>query len=191
MQQRPGNPTSPLTENGFLAIRSRLSECQVRLTAHLRRACPKALHINAPTQQPTLGSERHDLWMAHIRQSSVLYQVYIRSISDSRQVYMAVVRSVLEYAAWASWLWATTVRKHERVQLEAARAITGLVHSTTVEAVHAEAQLPPISTRFQTISLQKNDEWVHLPPAGDRRQTLLTRIHTGAKLNFSVSINSI
>ena len=72
---------------------------------------------------------------------------------------------MLEYAAaaWASWLSATSTSKLEKVHLEAARAITGLVRSTPVEAVLAESQLPPISTHFQTISLLKADEWAHLP----------------------------
>ena len=75
---------------------------------------------------------------------------------DSRQVYIGIVCSMLQYAAaaaWSPWLSATTTSsKHENVQLVAARAITALVHSTPVEVVLVESQLPPISTRFQTIT---------------------------------------
>ena len=93
---------------------------------------------------------------------------------DCHQVYITIVRSMLEYAAvtWAPWLSATSTSLLEKIQMQAARAITGLVRSTQVEADHAESQLPPISTRFKTISLQRVDEWAHLPQSVDRRQTL-------------------
>ena len=96
--------------------------------------------------------------------------------SDCRQDYMAIVRSMPEYAAatWANWLSTTSNNKLEKVQLEAATAITGLVRYTLVEAVLAESMLLPISTRLQTISLLKADERANLPPADDRRQILLT-----------------
>ena len=55
--------------------------------------------------------------------------------------------------------------------MDTARAITGHVRSTPVEAVPMES---PITTRFQTISLLIADEWAHLPPADDHRQTLFT-----------------
>ena len=75
----------------------------------------------------------------------------------------------------APWLSSTTTTsKLKRVQLEAARVIAGLVRSTTVEAVLAEVHQSCISSRFQTICLQKADEWAHLPPADDRRHTLCT-----------------
>ena len=93
--------------------------------------------------------------------------------SDCRQVYIAIVRRMHEYAAaaWAPWLSANSTSKLEKVQLEAARTITNLVRSTQVEAVLAESQLPPISTCFQPISLRKAEEWSHLPPADDSRQS--------------------
>ena len=86
------------------------------------------------------------------------------------------MRSILEYAAaaWAPWLSATSTRKLENVQLEAARAITGIFRPTPDEAVLAKSQLPSISTHCQTISLLKADEWAHLLPAADHRQTLFT-----------------
>ena len=51
---------------------------------------------------------------------------------DCRQVYIAIVCSMHEYAAaaWAPWLSATSTSKLERVQLEVARAITGLIWGT-------------------------------------------------------------
>ena len=53
--------------------------------------------------------------------------------------------------------------------MEAARAIVGL-DRTYFEAVLAKSRQPPNSTRIHL----KADEWAHLPPADDRRQTLLT-----------------
>ena len=94
--------------------------------------------------------------------------------SDCRKIYIAIVRSMLKYAAaaWEPWLLATSTSKLENVQLEAARAISGLVRFTPVETVLAEFQPPPIATRFQAIYLIKADEWVHLPPTVDRRQAI-------------------
>ena len=77
-------------------------------------------------------------------------------------------------AACAPWLSATFTSKLEKVQLEAARTITGFVRSIPVEAVLAEYLLPPILARFQTISLLIADEWANLPPADDHRKTLFS-----------------
>ena len=90
---------------------------------------------------------------------------------------------MLEYAAaaWASWMSTTITSKREKVQLEATRAIIGLVRSTPVETVLVESQRPPISMHFQTISLLKADECAHLPPVYDRRQTLFTTFKQGLK----------
>ena len=97
-------------------------------------------------------------------------------ILDCHQVYITIVRSMLEYAAvaWAPLLSATSNSKLEKVQLEAARDITDLVRSTPVEAVLAISQLPPISTRLKTITHLKPDEWDHLPPADDCCLTFFT-----------------
>ena len=79
---------------------------------------------------------------------------------DCCQVYIAIMRRMLEYAAaaWARWLSATSTSKHEKVQFEMARAITVLVRSTPVEAVIAEYQQPPILMCFKTISLLKANQ---------------------------------
>ena len=136
MQKWPGNPASPLTENECSATISQFNLVSGTTdNSHLeRRLCQMTSgRINLLL---VLGGAT---WGWHI--------------SDSRQVYIAVVRSMLEYAtvAWAPWLSATTTCKVERVQLEAARAIIGLVRSTPVETVLAESQLLTISTRLQTI----------------------------------------
>ena len=85
---------------------------------------------------------------------------------DCRQAYIAIVRSIPEYAAaaWVPWLPSTLTSKLNKVQLIAARAITGLVRTTPVES-----QQLPISTRFYATSLLIADEWAHLSQADDRR----------------------
>ena len=75
------------------------------------------------------------------------------------------------------------------VQLEAARAITDLVRSTPVEAVLAKSKLPPISTRFHTISLLKSDDWAHqeaidVKPSSPHADSACLGM-TRATLNFS------
>ena len=84
------------------------------------------------------------------------------------------MRSVCEYAAevWAHSLSATTTSKLERVQLEAARSIIGLVHPSKNSS--REFYLPSITTRFQAIFLVEANERAHHPEADDRRQTLVT-----------------
>ena len=107
-----------------------------------------------------------------------------RHTPDCRQVYIAIVCSMLQYAAaaWVPWPSATTTRKLEKVQLEAARAIAVLIRSTPDEAV--ETQLIHISMRFQTISLLRVDEWAHLPPADGHRQTLFTACRQRLKRKY-------
>ena len=76
--------------------------------------------------------------------------------------------------AWILWQSSTTTSRHERVQLEVARAITGLVSPSQVKAVNADVQLPPISKGFQTTCLQKDNKCANFPLADDSHQTLVT-----------------
>ena len=94
---------------------------------------------------------------------------------DRCQVYIAVVRSVIEYAiaAWAPWLSATAPISLERLHLEAAVAIISLVRSTPVKAAFAENQLTPISTCFQATTLPIAEEEANFLPLD--RQTLFTQ----------------
>ena len=63
-----------------------------------------------------------------------------------RRTYVALVRSVLLYgvSAWGPWLCLSGWERLERVQLDAARVIAGLLRSTPREAVLAEARLPEL-----------------------------------------------
>ena len=71
--------------------------------------------------------------------------------SDHRQVNIAVVRSVLEYAAaaWLPWLSTTTTKKHERLQLEVSGTIIGLFRSNPVEEFLAESKLALLQRAFK------------------------------------------
>ncbi len=62
-----------------------------------------------------------------------------------RMVYLALIRSVAEYAApaWFPWTAKTNVEQLETAQLAVARAITNLVSTTRIEVVRKEADLPP------------------------------------------------
>ena len=73
-----------------------------------------ALPIHVPLHQSPPGSGRHNQGMTHIGPSLL---------------YIAVMCSVLAYAAvaWAHWPSATAISNLDRVQLEAARAMTNLV----------------------------------------------------------------
>ena len=95
---------------------------------------------------------------------------------DMRTIYIATVRSLAEYAApaWAPWASNTNIQKLERTQSDAARAITGQLRSTPIDAVLHEAQIPSLSSRLQLACLRKADDWFHLPPNDDRRVLLQT-----------------
>ena len=78
---------------------------------------------------------------------------------DLRTVYIATQRSVADYAAaaWTPWLSSFNIKKLERTQLQAARAITHHVRSTPTEAVLYEADRPRLEHRSKTLSvLQAN-----------------------------------
>ena len=153
-------------------------EGHVRPAAYHWRAWLKALPIDARPHQHPPGYGRHDIRMAYFGPSGV----------------HRVVRRVLEYAAAACepWLSATT-SKIERLKLEAARAINGLVRSTPVETVLAEVHLPPISKRNPYYDLTSCPIFhprtivvkLPLPPAESSRGEW-----SGASLNFPVLVNS-
>ena len=63
-----------------------------------------------------------------------------------KMTYLALVRSILLYgsAAWAPWVSKTEWEKVERVQLKAARIISGVLRSSPSDAVLAEAGLSSV-----------------------------------------------
>ena len=93
---------------------------------------------------------------------------------DLRTVYIATQRSVAEYAAaaWTPWLSSSNIKKFERTQLRAARAITHHVRSTPTEAVLYEADLPRLEHRFKTLSVLQANKWNNLDVEDPRRVVL-------------------
>lgn len=69
--------------------------------------------------------------------------------------YVAMIRSQIEYGspAWMPWIGKGNMEKLERIQLEAARKITGALKSTPTEAVLAEANLPKIEDRARVLAV--------------------------------------
>lgn len=72
-----------------------------------------------------------------------------------RMTYESLTRSCIEYGspAWMPWLCDTEMQKLERVQLEAARRITGNLASTPTEAVLKEANLQMLKSRSKTAEI--------------------------------------
>ena len=93
---------------------------------------------------------------------------------DLRIVYIATQRSVAEYAAaaWTPWHSSSNIEKLERTQLQAARAITHHVRSTSTEAVLYEADLPRLKHRFKTLSVLQANKWNSLDVEYPRRVVL-------------------
>jgi len=67
-----------------------------------------------------------------------------------KTTYTSLCRSILEYGApaWMPWTSKTDMETIEKVQLEAARVITGLTKSTPTEALLIEAELPTSLFRY-------------------------------------------
>ena len=93
---------------------------------------------------------------------------------DLRTVYIATQRSVAEYAAaaWTPWLSSSNIKKLERTQLQAARAITNHVRCMPIEAVLYEADLPRLEHRFKKLSVLQANKWNSLDVEDPRRVVL-------------------
>lgn len=77
-----------------------------------------------------------------------------------RQVYRAIVESVVWYAAaaWLPWLSTTLLRQLEVVQREGLREVTGLTRTAPCEAVYLEAQIDPISVELRRRALMMHEK---------------------------------
>ena len=82
--------------------------------------------------------------------SRVSNSIYGITQSDLRTMYIAYVRSVLEYAApvWYPCLSRSNLEKIQRIQNRALRIVLGIPRSTRIDALHFEASIPPIKIRF-------------------------------------------
>ena len=82
-----------------------------------------------------------------------------------RTLYSGYVRSVLEYGAevWGCLISDTNVKKLEVLQNKAARLITGCVSSTDTQSLLLEANLYPMETRLQLLSVKKRESMIRMP----------------------------
>jgi ribonuclease HI/endonuclease/exonuclease/phosphatase (EEP) superfamily protein YafD len=87
-----------------------------------------------------------------------------------RSVFLALQRSVLEYAtaAWYPWMSMSHFSKLESAQLKAARLVTRLVASTPREAVLVEAKLCTLAVRCNNICNKRAVKWITLPEHDNR-----------------------
>jgi len=83
-----------------------------------------------------------------------------------RGTYIAVGRSVIEYAApaWIPWISKTNLA----AQRYAARAVTGQLKTTPAEAVLIESDLPSIKTRSRQLAISAFDKALRLPEDNPR-----------------------
>ncbi len=89
-------------------------------------------------------------------------------------VYLALVRSVAEYAApaWFPWISKTNVEQLKTAQLAVARVIISLVSTTPREVVRIEADIPPLKHRLRKMTLQHADKWFQLQSADPRHKMM-------------------
>ncbi len=97
-----------------------------------------------------------------------------------RPVYLALIRSVAEYAApaWFPWTAKTNVEQLETAQLAVARAITNLLGRTPKEVVRHEANLQPLAVRLRELTLLHADKSSQLKPNDPRREMMNQRVAT-------------
>jgi hypothetical protein len=80
-------------------------------------------------------------------------------------MYIAYVRSVLEYAApvWYPCLSRTNLEKIQRIQNRALRIVLGVPKSTRIDALHFEASVPPIKIRFDIATAYQAEKYRRHP----------------------------
>ena len=88
-----------------------------------------------------------------------------------RTTYLALIRSILEYAApaWAPWVSDTAIQNLERIQNEAGRIITGAVVSTPIDCIREESKLIPLKNRFTALHATAMEKSKHLSEENPRR----------------------
>jgi ribonuclease HI len=113
-------------------------------------------------------------------------------ISDMRSLYIAYVRSVLEYASsvWSPLLSETRKKELEAVQNKAARIATGCLKTTSIESLLLEANLLPLYVQHN-IQTGVSAERCRRFPVGDQivemaiKSTPIIRLKEGAGRNKS------
>jgi hypothetical protein len=87
--------------------------------------------------------------------------------ADLRTMYIAYIRSVLEYAApaWSACMSRTNLAALQRLQNQALRIILGVRLSTRIDALHYEANLPPLMVRYQFSTAYYAEKYRRHPPS--------------------------
>ena len=87
------------------------------------------------------------------------------SCRDLRGLYIAYIRSILEYAApvWASSIADNKLKCLEAIQNTGARIATGLRKTTDVESLLLEANLIPLQQRYQYLSAVMLEKYRRFP----------------------------
>ncbi len=100
-----------------------------------------------------------------------------------RPVYLALIRSVAEYAPPARFPWAarTNLKQLETSQLAVARAITKFLGTAPKEVVRHEANLQPLALRLRELTLLHADKWFQLKPNDPRQELMTQRVTTRLK----------
>ena len=96
------------------------------------------------------------------------------SLEVQRTLYLQWVRSALEYAgsSWTSWISDTKMKKLERVQKEALRAMAGLTKTCQEDFLNLETGVEPLAVRFKKIDEITYDKYARLPTEDSRSQLI-------------------
>jgi hypothetical protein len=80
---------------------------------------------------------------------------------DLRTMYILYIRSVLEYAApvWYPCMAQTNVQKLQRLQNQGLRIALGVPRCTQIDALHTEANLPPLTVRYNIATVWQAEKY--------------------------------
>ena len=90
---------------------------------------------------------------------------------DLRRVYLAHIRSVLDYAgsAWQPWIKESNIERLETTQNTAIRIITRQAKTSPVESLRLEANLPSYSSVIKATCMRAREKALRLPEDHPRR----------------------
>jgi ribonuclease HI len=102
---------------------------------------------------------------------------------DLRKVFLAHIRSVLDFAgcAWQPWLSKTNICKLERAQNKALRLITGQAKSSPVEALRAEADVSSFTSNIRANCMRSMEKAHRLPEDHPRKLAIASTIRQRLK----------
>ena len=96
------------------------------------------------------------------------------SLETQRKLYTQYIRSALEYASTSfhGWISDTHMKRLQRIQNAAMRAIAGLAKTCPVDFLHLETGLEPLKLRFEKNDDIIWDRYERLPPTDPRNQMI-------------------